>query len=481
MLPDEIQKGIEQLPEDIQILFQAAISFYEQKVVKLEARIKELEDQISKNSNKPPSSDGSKRPSPKSLREKPGRMPGGQKGHKGGTLKMAEHPDLIEVHKVGRCECCKKSLLHQKPEDVLCRQVYDIPPLKIAVTEHRAEIKTCRCGHPNIAAFPTGVDRYVQYGPNIKGLIVYLQDYQLLPCERTTELISDLFGHGLSKGTLQNTRDTAFERLGPFDADLKELLPHSPLAGFDETGFRIAAKRFWLHSCSTGQHAYYAVHEKRGAQAMGAIGVLPNFRGVGVHDFWKSYFTYDMVHSLCNAHSLRDLIFIKERFSQAWPEDMTKLLIKMKEAKEKAVSRGKTAFSKTTLSNYRKRYGAIVKKGLQLNPHGPPAEKKRGKAAKSPPLNLLERLRDHAEGYLRFLHDFKVPFDNNFSERDIRMMKVKQKISGCFRSMNGAEIFARIRSYIVTARKQCVNVFDALTNLFMGNSIAFNLTSSQPC
>jgi len=212
---------------------------------------------------------------------------------------------------------------------------------------------------------------------------------------------------------------------------------------------------------------------------MDDINILPAFKGVAVHDFWKSYYHYECKHSLCNAHLLRDLIFIKERFKQSWAEDLINLLLKMKAAKQRAIDQGKSFLSKTTLNKYQKQYDLIVQNGFKKNPFKPPKKKTRGRYKKTPARNLLERLENYASDILRFLFNFRVPFDNNFSERDIRMMKVKQKISGCFRSLNGANIFTRIRSFIVTARKQNVNVFDALKNLFMDNSITYSLTSSH--
>ncbi|MCB9274965.1 MAG: IS66 family transposase [Lewinellaceae bacterium] len=477
------------MPEEAQVLVEAIVVFYEHryesKIQKLEARIKELEDQISKNSrnsSKPPSSDEFDKPAPKSQRKKTGRKAGGQKGHEGTNLKMVESPDIVEgVYKVKVCACCQKSLRRQKADTIERRQVYDLPPLELIITEHQAEVKRCSCGYVNRADFPPGVNHYVQYGPNIKSLLVYMQDYQLLPYERTKEFVQDIFGHQLSTGTLHNIRQYAFDQLGTFEERLKALLTVAVVAGFDETGIRIMAQRLWLHSCSTTQHAYYDVHAKRGQVAMDDIGILPRFEGIAIHDFWKSYYHYGSEHGLCNAHLLRDLTFIKERFKQTWADGLASLLLKMKAAKERAIAQGKLSLSPATLSRYRGLYEELVQKGLKANPYKPPPKKKRGRKKKTKPRNLIERFRDYADDILRFFYDFKVPFDNNFSERDIRMMKVKQKISGCFRSFDGAKFFARIRSFIVTARKQNVNVFNALRNLFMDNSIAFQLTSTLAC
>jgi len=488
MLPEPLQQAIKKLPEESRLVIEAIVVFYEHhyesKIQELEARIKELEDQISKNSrnsSKPPSTDEFNKPSPKSLRKKGGGKAGGQKGHEGTNLKMVESPDEKVLYKVKACACCQKSLSSQKADSIERRQVYDLPPLEMIITEHQAEIKRCTCGHVNRADFPPCVNHYVQYGPNIKSLLVYMQDYQLLPYERTKEFVHDILGHQLSTGTLYNTRQYAFGQLATFEERLKALLTAAVVAGFDETGIRIMAQRLWLHSCSTSQHAYYEPHARRGQVAMDDIGILPNFKGIAIHDFWKSYYHYGGEHGLCNAHLLRDLTFVKERYKQAWADELAGLLLKMKAAKQRAIAKGKQCLSAATLNRYRSLYEGLVQKGLQANPYKPPPEKKRGRKKKTKPRNLIERFRDYADDILRFFYDFKVPFDNNFSERDIRMMKVKQKISGCFRSFDGARFFARIRSFIVTARKQNVNVFKALKNLFMDSSIVFQLTSTKAC
>jgi transposase len=484
MLPEQLQQAIKKLPEESRLVIEAIVVFYESKVQQLEGRIKELEDQLcknSRNSSKPPSSDEFDKPLPKSLREKTGRKAGGQKGHDGTNLKMVASPDVEERYKVEVCACCQRNLRWQKADSIERRQVYDLPPLELSITEHQVEVKRCSCGHVNRADFPAGVKHYVQYGSNIKSLLVYMQDYQLLPYERTKEFVQDIFGHQLSTGTLHNIRQYAFDQLATFEERLKALLTMAVVAGFDETGIRIMARRMWLHSCSTARHAYYEAHAKRGQEAMDDIGILPHFAGVAIHDFWKSYYQYGREHGLCNAHLLRELIFIKERFKQTWADELQALLLKMKAAKEKAIDKGKLFLSKATLKRYRSRYDVLVQKGLKANPYHPPPEKKRGRKKKAKPRNLIERFRDYAADILRFFYDFKVPFDNNFSERDIRMMKVKQKISGCFRSFDGAKFFARIRSFIVTTRKQNVNVFKALKNLFMDNAIAFQLTSTLSC
>ncbi len=349
MLPQEIQDLIKTLPSENQLVVEAIAMIYESKFQKMEARIKELEDQLSKNSknsSKPPSSDGYKKPSPKSLRRKTGRKAGGQKGHTGNNLKMANNPDRTILHPVDFCSQCHKDLSDQKAIAKKTRQVYDIPPLRMKVTEHQIEIKQCSCGCTTTGLFPNDITHYVQYGANIKTLLTYLQDYQLLPYQRTAQLVDDLFEHKISQGTLYNIRKHAFEQLEEFELSLEQFLCVATLAGFDETGLRVIAQLHWLHSCSTDKSVHYKVHEKRGRKAMDDIGILPNFKGVAVHDFWKSYYQYECEHALCNAHILRELIFIKERFGQDWAQGLIDLLLKMKQAKQRALLKNKPGLSK---------------------------------------------------------------------------------------------------------------------------------------
>ena len=478
MIAKELQDRIDKLPEESRILIDMVISLYSTESDRLKQRIKQLEDQLSKNSSnssKPPSSDGQNK-KPKSSKPKTDKKPGGQNGHKGSTLQKSAEVDRVENHQVVICEQCNKDLNGQQSERIESRQEFEIPPMKMEVIEHRSEVKTCTCGCVN-KTFPEGVNNPVQYGSNLKALVVYLQDYQLLPYARTKELIKDLLGHDISTGSLYNFRKKTFSQLASFEENLKKILTACFVVGFDETGFRVMQHLYWLHSCSTEKYAYYQVDTKRGSEAMDRIGILPGFKGIAVHDYWKSYYKYDCTHSLCNAHLLRDLIFIEEQYEQDWAREMIDLLLKMLSLRNKAISKGGTKLSQGTLKKYQKKFDEIVKAGLKLNPFKPPAKKTRGKAKKTPPLNLLERLQNKTADILRFFYDFKVPFDNNLSERDIRMMKVKQKISGCFRSLKGAQYFARVRSYIMTARKQQVNTFEALKSLFTDNAIADKLTS----
>ena len=439
-----------------------------------EQRIKLLEEQLaqnSRNSSKPPSTDGFKKPAPKSLREKSGRHSGGQPGHPGKTLTMEEKPDHVERHRVERCGSCGRSLVAGPTDNIEQRQVHDLPPMRLVVTEHQAETKVCVCGHKNKAAFPEGVNAPVQYGSRVKAAAVYLKNYQFLPYERTCELFGDFFGCPMSEGTLANIIDDCHGRLEAPVQQIKAQIAQAPVAHFDESGSRVEKKLWWLHAASTTTATYYGIHPKRGAEAIEAIGILPDFPGQAIHDFWKPYFRYDCSHGLCNAHHLRELTFVHEQNGQAWAKDMIKLLRGIKNAV--ALARPTMDhLTKTRIRNLEARYQIILNGGYAANPLSASlaaAGKKRGRHKKTKPRNLLERLDGHRREVLAFMYDFRVPFDNNLAERDIRMMKVQQKISGTFRSEAGAHAFCRIRSYVSTARKNALGAMEAIARVFAGN------------
>lgn len=437
-----------------------------------EGRVKELEDRLatnSRNSSKPPSSDAFKKPEPKSLRAKSGRPSGGQRGHPGHTLQRVETPDHIEVHTVDRCAACGRSLAHQPADSVETRQVHDLPPLRLVVTDHQAEQKRCTCcGHPNKAAFPEGINAPVQYGPHIRAAAVYLNQYQLLPSARTCELLNDMFGCAISEGTLANILSECSGTLQTPVEQVKQQIAQSPLVHFDETGSRVVKKRWWLHCASTQYATYYDIHPKRGTEAHEAIAILPTFTGRAIHDAYHSYLTYDCRHGLCNAHHLRELTFVDEQLQQGWAGRMKQLLQDMHKATEKARRSG-VRLTRARIKRFEAGYQRLLDDGYAANPLPAPPPKKRGRPKKTKPINLLERLDRHREKVLAFLYDPNVPFDNNLAERDIRMMKVQQKISGLFRTEDGAKSFCRIRSYISTARKNAVGALDALARVFTGS------------
>ena len=438
------------------------------RVAKLEAQLA----QTSRNSNKPPSSDGLNKPRPKSRRSRSEGKVGGQKGHPGYWLEGVAEPEHIEVHRVSECEHCGHCLEEVGVEEVERRQVFDLPPLKVEVTEHQGEIKCCpQCGQRTRGQFPQGVEQPVQYGPRLKSTAVYLSQYQLLPFGRLREVFTDIFSHRLSAATLVNANEACYEQLEGVEEDIKEQIVASSVAHFDETGVRVEGKGHWLHVASTPELTYYAVDKKRGSEAMERMGILPRFQGTAIHDHWKPYFTYPCHHGLCNAHHLRELTFVHEQYGQAWAKDMLECLLDIKKAVDESKTQCLEPHSEQR-NAFEVRYDEIIEEGLQLNsllaPPGDGAAKKRGRKKQSKPKNLLDRLKDFKKEVLAFMDDSRIPFDNNQGERDVRMMKVQQKISGTFRSRHGAGVFARIRGYISTARKNGVNVMEALLGALQG-------------
>ena len=440
----------------------------------LERRIHDLEGQLAKNSRNssmPPSSDRFNKPCPKSLREKTGRSSGGQKGHKGHTLEMSEHPDCVIDHPVTQCEKCDSSLKDEPVRDTENRQIFDLPPIRIEVTEHRAEVKRCpSCGHINTAAFPVGINAPVQYGNRLKSIIVYLKGYQLLPFKRTTELLSDLFNVNLSQGTLDNITRSSSDILREPLKQIADCIIESPIAHFDETGCRVLDKPHWMHVASNSKATYLDVHQKRGKEAIDDIGVLPRFKGRAIHDSFGSYFQYDGLHGLCNAHHLRELTYLHEEEGQSWAKQMKDCLKDIKKMVDNA-RETTDHLSQDETTQFETLYQLILEAGCYQNP--PPERISMGKNTvgrqkKTKTRNLLERLERRKKEVLAFMYDFNVPFDNNQAERDIRMVKVQQKISGTFRSEKGAVNFCRIRSYISTARKNSVNAIEAIRNAFGG-------------
>jgi transposase len=450
----------------------------------LRNKVQALEQKAAKdshNSSKPPSSDGLAKPKPKSLRPPSQRPTGGQPGHPGQTLRRVEKPDRTVRHPVERCSGCGRSLAQQVPDRVERRQVFELPEPKLEVTEHQAEVKTCACGCINRAAFPPEAAAPVQYGLRVKSVAVYLKEYQLLPFDRLTEIMRDLFGcDTFSQGTLANLTAACAQRLEPVEALIRELAAKSEVAGFDETGVRAIGSLHWLHTVSTQWLTWYFAHKRRGGEAMNAADVLPNFRGRAVHDFWDSYLKYDCDHAFCNAHLLRELIFLWEEQDQKWAKSLIDHLLGIKEAVATARAAGLASLPDTDLDQFLNRYQQIVATGYAQNPitEAPAAPKRRGRRKQSKARNLLDRFRDHPEGILAFMRDFSVPFDNNLPERDLRMMKLRQKISGTFRSFDALVDFCRIRGYVSTARKNGLNALDALRRVFLGDPFIPTLNTS---
>jgi len=443
----------------------------------LRSEVKELKDRLalsSRNSSKPPSTDGLAKPAPKSLRKRTGRRRGGQPGHPGRTLQPVDEPDHLVLHALGRCPCglCQgRSLRNEPVVDYEKRQVFELPRKLLEVTEHQAEIKRCPVsGRLVTAAFPESIGAPAQYGPRFRGLMIYFNNRQFIPYDRLTEVSEDVFGQPLSEATVVAANQRVYGHLAPFEQELKVLLPQAPLVHADESGLRVAGKLHWLHVVCTPCLTFYGVHRKRGRQAMDEFDILPRCRGWMVHDHLKAYFTYkDCLHALCNEHHLRELKFLHEEHHEAWAEELSTFLL---EAKARVEQHG--VLEEQDFKQAMRRYHAILAKGRRRHP------RRQGRQAQSKAANLLDRLEDYDWSVLAFLFDSQVPFTNNQGERDIRMEKVRQKISGCFRTLHGARVFARIRSYISTCRKQGRTILDELENAVRGKPFIPSLATRGP-
>jgi len=472
-----LQRENEQLKQEIREL-QAALKAAEQKIEKLTA----LLNQNSRNSNWPSSRDKSrKKKLTRSLRTKSGKKPGGQKGHTGHTLEFKENPDVIEVHRPTHCQHCQKPFSDQQPAVTLTkRQVHDLPPMRVMVYEHQALTLVCpQCGQTSRGHFPDEVAHRVQYGPRVQQMAVYLKAEQFVPYERSRQLLADLFGISLSPGTLQNMVEKAAERLRPIVEQIKAGLISSKVVHFDESGFYIGGQRHWLHSAGTQAMTCYYSHKHRGHKATDAMDILPHFKGTAVHDFWSAYRQYEQCqHSLCNAHHLRELTAVWENDQQRWAAHFKRFLVSAKQAVDQSRLTNQKSLPQSKIDQIERIYTQLIQLALQANPPPPDGwpKGKRGRAKKTKARNLAERLDKHRHEALAFIYNFKVPFDNNLAERDIRMLKVQQKISGCFRSQTGAEDFCTIRSYISTMRKQGVSIGLALGSVFSENILMPDFT-----
>ena len=455
---------------------EAMLKLFQDTVSALAERIQKLEDQLAKNSRnsgQPPSSDGFDKPAPRSLRKRSHRKSGGQTGHAGYQLAMVKKPDHIQTYKVVRCAHCQNSLRRQKVERLEKRQVFDLPKIQMEVTEPQAQVKRCACcGQETRAAFPKEVNQAVQYGIEAKSQMTYLNPEQHIPLKRTCDGFEEFYGPRPAEGTVYAAGAEAAERVTPVVEAIKEHLTGlEEVLGHDETGLRLDGKLYWLPTTGTPFLTYYAYPPKRGKIALDAINILPRFKGRVVHDDWPAYFQYDFQQALGNAHHLRVLLFLQERYPQKWIEPLMALLVKIKKKVELAHQEHRPELSERQKTSSVAQYDWLIQQGLRANPPPHSASRKpgqRGRLKQSPARNLLVRLKEHQAAVLAFMNAFKVPFDNNQAERDLRMMKVKQKVSGGFRSEEGAGIFCRIRGYLSTARKNGQMALAALRLAFSG-------------
>lgn len=460
--------------QEAQTLYAQGEASVVSKLLEQDARIRDLEAgraTDSHNSSKPPSTDGFHKPAPKSSRKKTGRKPGGQKGHPGSTLTLSENPDRVILHPVSTCLRCGLDISTTSAE-VERRQVIDIPPLRLEVVEHRFESKVCPHCHAVTTSHQDAreITTATQYGPRIKALGVYLKTYQLLPFKRASELIRTLFGGTLCEGTLANMVKGVSGTLDASLAVISDILTNAKVAHFDETGSSVQGKLHWFHVASTEKVTQYAMHQRRGAVGMNAMGILPKFTGRAIHDHWKPYYTYEgCSHGLCNAHHLRELTFIHEVVGQEWAASMKDLLLRILAAVDAAKAENRTRLEDDEVSRFVGCYETIIEEALVSNPQPEPVPRKRGKPKDSKAGNLARRLKVHRKEALAFMYDFSVPFSNNLAEQDIRMMKVQQKVSGTFRSTEGATNFCRIRSYLSTARKQGRGILAVLAKAITGD------------
>jgi transposase len=476
MTREDILAVYEAGPDAVVSLVQSIIAHFEAQVQALNERVRELEIRLAKdshNSHKPPSSDEptSRRPRRKSLRKRSGKKPGGQPGHAGCTRVQVEAPDEVHLHVPDSCARCGHDLHCVDPVPAGRRQVFDLPPLRMHVREHRVHDRCCPgCGHSTRAAFPQGVDEPVQYGAGVLGLGVYLQTYQLLPYSRAAGLIGDLFGQAPSEGTLARALKRAHARLEPVEQQIHAGLRQGPIVHFDETGLRIDSARQWVHSAGSETLTLYRAHPKRGREAIDDMGVLPGYEGVGIHDAYTSYLSYPGRHALCNAHLLRDLVAVEEETHAAWAASMRALLLEIKAAAAQARAAQAAQLEPAQIQGFRARYDALLREGEAAHPPSPPTGRA-GRRKQSTACNLVRRQQKLADLVLAFMYDIAIPFDNNLAERDLRMLKTQQKISGGFRSRTGAEVFCRIRSYISTMRKQGFPLMEALRTVFSGPTL----------
>ena len=444
------------------------------KLLEFDARLMKIEAMLSlnsTNSSKPPSTDN-KLKRKVSAKTKSSKKRGGQVGHKGNHLKFSATPDVIEEHYPDTCTHCQYSLDDTPSSKVERRQLFDLPEIKMHVTEYRAHTKICPCCKgKNKAIFAEDVKSVTQYGNNLKAFISYCHSYQMLPYERIVTFIEDLSSHKIGVGTVYNVLETHYERLDTFERQVKGALLKSKVLHSDETGVHVKDKLHWIHVTSNDNLTYYFLHQRRGSIAMDAMDILPRYQGTLIHDHWKPYNRYNCAHGFCNAHLLRELTRVIELDNVQWSKDMHHCLTHMNTTVRQAKEHKGVSLTTDKVLHLTKRYKQICKGALTYYVKAPQTlPKKRGRPKQEKAKNLLDRLTLYQHETLQFLNDFDIPFTNNLAERDLRMIKVKEKISGTFASFHGGEIFCRIRGYISTLKKNGISVLEGLKNALLGNA-----------
>jgi transposase len=450
------------------------------QIAVLQSQVAQLQSKLNKNSrnsSKPPSSDGLNKPAPKSLRVAGEKPTGGQKGHPGSTLRQAIQPDKIVVHNVpDQCQACHLELPFAYVIET--RQVFDLPVLQFEVTEHHAKQAICACGHVHTAEFPAGVRATVQYGPRAQAAMVHLNLNHAVSVQRTAALMKDLFGLSVSQATVIKAAVASAAILQPTVDAIGQGAVNEDVLHADETGLRVTKKLHWLHVLATDTLTWMGCHPKRGGEAFDALALLQQFKGVLVHDGWMPYKALQCQHALCNAHHLRELTYLLEEQDHAWAGDMIELLTHANHLDNHNCADGQSPNYKSQkyqaeIRELRDLYEAILAQAQTDNPVVS-STGKRGRPKQSKATNLLGRLRDYRDDVWRFMTQPDVPFTNNLAEQTVRMPKVKQKVSGCFRTLPGAQTYCVIRSYCATMHKQGANVFDSLVAAFKG-------ATPQPC
>ena len=425
----------------------------------------------SRNSSKPPSSDGLNKPAPKSLRIAGQRPTGGQKSHPGRTLSQSTEPDTIVVHDAPKkCQACQRKLPFAYVGET--RQVFDLPVLQFEVTEHRAMQAICACGHVHTAQFPTSVNAPVQYGPRAQAAMVHLNFNHAVSVQRTAGLMKDFFDLPVSQASVIKATKTGANILQPTVQTIGQGIVRSAVAHADESGLRVARTLHWLHVLASDTLTWMGCHPKRGGEAFESLALLQQFKGVLVHDGWLPYKALECQHALCNQHHLRELTYLLEEQEQAWAGDMIELLRHANHTDNVNCADGKMPHYdsqkyQNEVRDLRDLYAAILAQAQTDNPIAP-STGKRGRTKQSKATNLIGRLRDYSDDVWRFMTQPNVPFTNNLAEQAVRMPKVKQKVSGCFRTLQGAQTYCVIRSYCATMHKQGAHVFEALVDAFKG-------------